>query len=144
MKEDEVTRWDLGRVSRVDINNWNLIICSNTLSPKLSFLLFEISAILFIYKHQIQEILDTKPVIDIGIRGGQVRLPQEQSDWNYFPLDWSSIHDLKLANSFLLSLGIRSWSNHLFFYNIKLHVLNLDSHLIEKDLAVDTVFEVVV
>ena len=112
----------------------------NCLSPQGDFLLFEVSPVLFIDQHQVEEESNRKAVVDVAHGRHKWKARQEQAHRDGFSADWCSIHNFKLAEGFVLCHPLPCL---LALDNRKLHVLNFDAHQQEVNLADDNIVQVV-
>lgn len=79
-------RWDM-RIRRLCYGRFSILI---SFTPQCNFLLLEISPILRIHQHQIQEISHRKLLINVTHRRCQIITSQEHTNWYAFTynLEW--------------------------------------------------------
>merc|ERR1719215_1139691 len=73
------------------------------LPPQLHLLLLEVSPVLLVDEHQVEEVFDRELVVNVLERGCQVVEPaKEESDRDGLAPDGRAVHDLKLGDRLAL------------------------------------------
>merc|ERR1719330_1389208 len=111
----------------------------------VDLLFFEVLPVLLVNEYQIQQVLHRELVLYIRIRGCEIEACQVEPHGDALVLHRRSIHDLELRERLILHL-LRAgrWACRLSADDLQLHVLDLDAHEHEVDLADDHVPHVVV
>ena len=81
-------------------------------------------------------------VVYVCVRGCQVCAGQVEANRNALTLDGRAVHDFELVEVFCLGDCILAVAHNFLLDYAQLHVLDLNAHQVEEDLAQDTVFEV--
>ena len=80
-------------------------------------------------------------IVHILVRWSQVCACKIKSDWNAFTFDRCAIHYFKFIEILSFSDRILSTSHNFFSYYAQLHMLDFDSHQVEKDLTQNAIFQ---
>jgi hypothetical protein len=114
---------------------------SDFLAPKKDLLLLEVAAIVLIDQHKVQRVAALEAIINIFVGGAEVCRGEVEADGDEFSLDGCAVHDLELAQSFVLSDCVLIGPDRLFPNDAQLHHLYLYAHQVEADLPQDAVFQ---
>jgi len=137
---------DNGRKKRSSIIiNFIYLHSPQRFAPHGDLLLLEVAPILLVDENQVQVVFYRELVVDVSVRGGELRgnSIQEEPHGDALPLHRSTVHDLKLCHCLALVVQVRPRSGRLTADDCKLHVLDLDSHQKEVNLPNNDVIEVV-
>ena len=115
---------------------------SYLLAPQFNLLLLEISPFLLVNEDEIEEIPTLKPVVDVGVRRGQVGAGQIEPNRNALSLDRCPVHDFELVEILRLRDCVLPTAYNLLPDYAKFHVLDLDPHEVEEHLPQNAVLEV--
>lgn len=105
-------------------------------------MLLEISSLLLVDEHQVQEVAALESVVYVWVCGREVRTREVEPNGNALSLDRRSVHNLELIEVLGLGNCSLTGAHDLFSYYTELHVLDFDSHQVEVDLAENAVLEV--
>lgn len=64
-------------------------------------------------------------VVDVAVRGREIKAGQEQSHWHALAANGGSVHDFKLGDGFAFIVHVAAGASALPAPHFKLHVLDL-------------------
>ena len=115
------------------------------LPPDGDLLLLEVATILLVHEHQVQVVLDAELVVDVAVRRRELPVDarEEQAHGDTLPPHRRAVHDLELDHGLRFVEEIGAGASRLTADHGQLHVLYLDPHEQEVNLADDDVVQVV-
>ena len=97
-------------------------------TPQHYLLLLEVSSLLLVDEHQVQEVAAFESIVHFFVCRCQVRARKIEPNGNAFTLDRSAVHYLKLVQILSLSDRVLPAAYDLLLYYAQLHVLDLDAN----------------